>query len=475
LASAASYGIYAEMNREEAEEKVRVTCYGIDPEPFTPRVAHPDVPGEYCFPPFGSLITGAARLMLALLEHCVNELGGTYVMEDTDSMAIVASEHCGMVPCPGGPFRTNNGLHAVKALSWDQVKKISQRFTTLNLYDRSAIPGSILKIEEDNFDPITGRQRQVYCLAISAKRYALFLRDDKGAPVLLRKGVNNKKDRWSEHGLGHLLNPTDPESEDREWIAQAWIDITRRAMGLSTQPLSFEHLPAIGRVTITGPTVMQPMASLNEGKQYAEQIKPFNFLSSCHVRAFGHPADADPERFHLIAPYEPDPKQWLKQDWIDQYTGKRYRITTAGNFGTRQTARVKTYGEILREYEFHPGSKCADATGRPSGKQTVGLLQRRHVQVDHIKYIGKESHNLEEVESGLIHSPQNVYTEYSDPRRDEWQRKIVPALRRVPLSVLEKESGLSRRMLIKARGNHVRPHRKNQEHLAAIVRKLRVI
>jgi hypothetical protein len=67
LANAASYGIYAEMNRQESDSKVNVKCHGIDRKPFICRVAHPDVPGEYCFPPFASLITGAARLMLSLL------------------------------------------------------------------------------------------------------------------------------------------------------------------------------------------------------------------------------------------------------------------------------------------------------------------------------------------------------------------------------------------------------------------------
>lgn len=60
-----------------------------------------------------------------------------------------------------------------------------------------------------------------------------------------------------------------------------------------------------------------------------------------------------------------------------------------------------------------------------SGKQTVELLQRRHLEVAQIKYIGKESNNLEDVEAGLIHSAQNVYTEYVDSRRDEWQTVIV--------------------------------------------------
>ena len=211
---------------------------------------------------------------------------------------------------------------------------------------------------------------------------------------------------------------------------------------------------------------------LFRSKQYCDQIKPFNFLLTCYVQKLGHPIGVDEERFHLIAPYESDPRRWLKMDWIDQYTGKHYRITTGGDYGTPQTARVKTYGEVLREYEFHPEPKCADADGKRCGKQTIGLLQRRHIRVEQIKYIGKESNRLEEVESGVIHSAQNVYTEYPDPRRDEWETKIRPALKKVPLPVLEKESGLSRMMLINARAGRTRPYRKNQALLASIVRKI---
>jgi hypothetical protein len=65
-------------------------------------------------------------------------------------------------------------------------------------------------------------------------------------------------------------------------------------------------------------------------------------------------------------------------------------------------------------------------------------LQRRHVKIDQIKYIGKESNSLENVEEGMVHSEQNVYTEYVDPKRDEWTTKIQPALRKSSLSVLVK-------------------------------------
>jgi hypothetical protein len=55
LANAASYGIYAEMIRQVSYHMVYVRCHGIDAKSFTCRVAHPDVPGEYCFPPLASL------------------------------------------------------------------------------------------------------------------------------------------------------------------------------------------------------------------------------------------------------------------------------------------------------------------------------------------------------------------------------------------------------------------------------------
>ena len=186
---------------------------------------------------------------------------------------------------------------------------------------------------------------------------------------------------------------------------------------------------------------------------------------------FGHPPGEDPERFHLIAPYQSDPRQWTKMDWIDQYSGKTYKITTVGHHGDRYTGRVKTCGDVLTEYEYHPESKCADASGNPCQKQTIGLLQRRHIRIDQIKYIGKESNSLDEVEAGLIHSASSVYTEYIDPRRDEWQMKIVPALKKLTLSILEKESGLSRRTLIHARTGRRRPHHKNREVLVGILLK----
>jgi hypothetical protein len=396
-------------------------------------------------------------------------------MEDTDSMAIVATESGGIAPCPGGKETTPDGVPGVKALSWAQVDGIVNQFAALNLYAPDAVKGSILKIENDNFengDPRTGKQRQIYCYAISAKRYALFERDAQGRPVLLQRGVNNHEDRWSEHGLGHLLNPTDPESEDREWIAQIWMDIISRPPGVRRPNLAFGKAPAVGRVAISSPAVIRSFAGFNAGKAYVDQIKPFNFMLTCHVIDYGYPTGVDGERFHLIGQYEPDPRRWLKMSWIDQYSGKQYRITTEGHHGGQNLARVKTYDDVALAYAYHPEAKCADADGKVCGKVTEGLLQRRHVYIDQIVYIGKESNRLEEVNAGLIHSEQNVYTEYTDPRRDEWRVKILPALKKAPLASLITITGISKRALMDLRAGRSRPHPKNKERLVAVLREL---
>ena len=465
LANATSYGIFAQMDAREDDKPIWVTCSGIDPKPYRCRVAHAEEPGTYCFPPLASLITAAARLMLGLLERYVTDLGGTYAMEDTDSMAIVATKRGGAVSCPGGASRIRGREEAVHALSWGQVNGIVKRFEQLKPYDVDAIPGSILKIEDDNFDPRTRKQRELWCLAISAKRYALFLRDANGEPELLRKDVNNGTDRWSEHGLGHLLNPTDPGAEDRSWVGTAWLAMIRRSLRLKTKALGFEKRVAVGRVSVSSPAVLRPLFSLNAGKDYNRKIKPFNFVLSCYVRAFGHPVGADPDRFHLLAPYETNALKWSTLKWIDQYSGKRYEITTAGSHGTRTMTRVKNYGNVLHEYEYHAESKCAGSDGVASTKQTVGLLQRRHVSISSLRFIGKESNHLEEVEEGVgVRSNAPPYTDYTDLRRDEWVEKVLPWLKGMPLGELTRRSGMSRAALQAIRAGR-RPHKRNAEIL----------
>jgi hypothetical protein len=130
-------------------------------------------------------------------------------------------------------------------------------------------------------------------------------------------------------------------------------------------------------------------------------------------------------------------------------------------------ARVKSYGDVLREYEDRPEAKCANASGAPCKKGTTGLLGRRHVSIDGFTYIGKESNKLEEVAEGGVPTDRDVYTIFNDPQRDEWPTTILPELRRIALPELEAETGLDRRTLQRIRAGQ-RPHPKNVSILTAI-------
>jgi hypothetical protein len=151
-------------------------------------------PGKFQFPPAAALITAGGRLMLSLLECMVKDLGGTYLLTDTDSMLFVASKRGGMVPCPGGPHKLADGTSTIKAVTWKQVEGICKRLNSLNPYDRKVV-AEILKIEDSNLDR-NGDQHQLYGLAVSAKRYVVYTR---------KKDIEIIKP--SEHGLGIVYVP----------------------------------------------------------------------------------------------------------------------------------------------------------------------------------------------------------------------------------------------------------------------------
>jgi hypothetical protein len=77
----------------------------------------------------------------------------------------------------------------------------------------------------------------------------------------------------------------------------------------------------------------------------------------------------------------------------------------------------------------------------------------------------------------MVHSEQNVYTDYADPRRTEWIVKIQPELKRAKLKALVNACGnkLSRRAIIELRAGRSKPHRKTLELVVGVLKKLKLI
>jgi hypothetical protein len=236
LANAGCHGIYAEVNRHQTgKNDAKLVGIFSGEATMTERATIFERPGPFYFPPV-ALITSGGRLLLSMLEKMVTDSGGRYLMCDTASMAIVASEHGGLVPCHGGPHKMADGSDAIKALSWSETREIVNRFKSLNPYSKKVVPGSILNIvEEINFDS-NGTQRQVYGYGISAKRYAVYTLE--GSEVRIIKA--------SEHGLGLYYRPIegrDPECDVPLWIKEGWHRILDRAHGLPFPQTRLVRLP----------------------------------------------------------------------------------------------------------------------------------------------------------------------------------------------------------------------------------------
>jgi hypothetical protein len=101
--------------------------------------------------------------------------------------------------------------------------------------------------------------------------------------------------------------------------------------------------------------------------------------------------------------------------WTNRHTGKHYRIYTGVGSGlaSREWARVLSFADFLARYEMHVESKSAGPDGSPCGRDTFGLLIRRHVAVESVALIGKESNEYDEVAAGAVNDWDDVLNVYS--------------------------------------------------------------
>ena len=192
----------------------------------------------------------------------------------------------GLLLVPPGPETSPTGEPGVRILSWAQVQELVARIDALKPYG-SDVPESLLKIEDVNLDH--GNLVPLFCYGLSAKRYCLFREGPNGPEIV----------KASEHGLGHLLNPTDPEDADRgasgapKWIEEVWrgLVLQNRGQALLHYPSWFAR-PAVARHGFTSPALLRPLHRAQKSHSYREQVKPFNFALTCYLAIGGAPQKA---------------------------------------------------------------------------------------------------------------------------------------------------------------------------------------
>jgi hypothetical protein len=379
LANATSYGIFVELNVEDYAAAKPMIGYGVRPQAFKFKAKEFEKPGRYFNPLLGTLITGAARLMLALAEHQVSEKQLDWAFCDTDSIAIANIRNL-----PSSEFKAT----ALKVCNW---------FRDLNPYGEDR---SILQLEDVNFPEGKDGDLEVldppYCLAVSAKRYVLFNRQN-GVPAI-RKA--------SGHGLGHLLAPYDEAPTERRsrikrigvplWQEDLWKEIIRVAGTDTPDQTKFMDMPgfdvpAASQYAATTPELLAWFKGFNASHPEGERIFPFGFLLSLQAKSRVEMAKDDAEALshELWRRREPRPAA----PYFKRTIGAKDHAFDRDRGDEIPASWLKSHGRSLVRYHLRPESKFWGGEFDQRGP-----LRHRHVfALTHVP-IGKESDQIEENE-----------------------------------------------------------------------------
>jgi hypothetical protein len=220
------------------------------------------------------------------------------------------------------------------------------------------------------------------------------------------------------------------KSQNGSW--EAWDWILRGVLELSREDRPWFELPAMMRFTITTPEVFKALQARNEGRSYADRIKPFNFIVSPVIDRLNDGQN----KFTVIAPYCSDQEKWYDLNWVNIYDGKVFRL---GRSGLRlpYEVKAKTYGDVIRDYQKHP--EAPNETICTSS--TAGVLQRTPATAaDRFAFIGKETdrrwereEDISLIESKVLqYRPNETQRLVADPRvslkaRETSIRKLAKA------------------------------------------------
>ncbi|WP_236622702.1 hypothetical protein [Methanococcoides methylutens] len=119
---------------------------------------------------------------------------------------------------------------------------------------------------------------------------------------------------------------------------------------------------------------MRRFKGFNAGREWNDQIKPFNF----YLVGF-QAVEEDGNAVKPLAPYSNDPQKVVYEPFIDYETG----------YLKEGSHYFKPLSRTIGQYVEHPEHKF-------NGE--VGILERKHVHADGVVYIGKEANNIDEQE-----------------------------------------------------------------------------
>lgn len=275
FANSGAYGIFAEINVEPSDSKKSRAGHVFSDTAYACDDVHNERPGTFANFPIASLVTGAARLLLAMLEAEVTAAGGTFAFCDTDSLAIVCGTNCPKdIPC----------------LRPRQVRALLAKFDQLSPYSSGSI-ATLLKNEYPS-------EKDLRCFAISAKRYVLYTMTETGRIRIVKP---------SESALGAIVGRKDRETT-KKLARRIWLSILSQERPMPEAQrrrvellCNFGNIPLRRKLPVTQPPTFARFSHYNLRKDYAQSVKPFNF-----VQAFTVLEQSQHEDIRPVMPFEKD-------------------------------------------------------------------------------------------------------------------------------------------------------------------------
>jgi hypothetical protein len=211
-------------------------------------------------------------------------------------------------------------------------------------------------------------------------------------------------------------------------------------LGLPCRMPEWFRLPVMRRIAISTPNVMTALRRLRR-----DQARPYNFaLSPVLVNLTG-------VQVTLLAPFEKDSSRWMMMPHVNIHDGTTHTLDNP-----TLPVLVQTFEMVFQQYHRHPESKSFGPDGVPCKAESAGLLKRYPVTATGFHLIGKETERGWEQNDDISTIIASLVRYGLDSGvADERLRK---QLLEISLAFLERETGLSRHTLVRARrGQSVHP------------------
>jgi len=144
---------------------------------------------------------------------------------------------------------------------------------------------------------------------------------------------------------------------------------------------------AVSQITISKPSILNRFKKMNANKPFNKKIKPFNFML----------IGSEKNGIIPCLPYDKDITGIQYKPFVDYKTD-----TASDKLPLPSNAYWYTLDDILTKYVRHSDNKF--------DYDKEGIAHRKHIKADRIRYIGKESNNIEDNLTGLEEPDYLEYT-----------------------------------------------------------------